>query len=256
MPRLCLRRCVALRCRSFASIAPAWTTDHLLCLRRSFHRFAVFPASGWSFQSRRRVSGESASVEVSGRPGILHHCWSFTDALSSPSCSAPANTSPVDDSLYVSKSSNTDRDAKNKNCDKIPGPRRSIRRRARLNDLNREASFRLRQRRAFIATHLNDRNSEEDGGPPRDRPLAVERVDLGPIRARSARTPGSYIASILDSIHSGPTGGVDPGRSYEAGAEPFTISDALDRAQSMANTSSMHDVSYLDLVLGGCFTHI
>lgn len=230
----------------------------LVCLRRSFRAdpFAVSPASDRSFQYRSRVSRESASVEVSGRPGILHHCWSSTDALSSPPCFPSANAHPVDARLYVSKSANTDRDVKNKNCDKIPGPRRSIRRRARLNDLNREASSRLRQRRAFIATHLNDRNSEEDGGPPRDRPLTVERVDLGPVRARSARTPGSYIASILDSIHSGPTGGIGPGRGQEAEAEPFTISDALDRVQSMANLSSMHDVSYLDLVLGSCSTNI
>lgn len=184
-----------------------------------------------------------------------HRC---RDALSSPPCSASTNTHPVDTRLYVSKNSNSDRDAKNKNCDKIPGPRRSIRRRARLNDLNREASSRLRQRRAFIATHLNDRNSEEDGGPPRDRPLTVERVDLGSIRPRperSARTPGSYIASILDSIHSGPGGARDSSRADDDELEPFTISDALDRAQSLANLSSIHEVSCFNPGIGSCSTY-
>lgn len=150
-------------------------------------------------------------------------------------------------SLYVAKSPSSERDVKTKSSDKIPGPRRSIRRRARLNDLSHNSERdrqRQRQRAAFIATQVNERNSDEDRGPPRDRQMTIERIDLGPIRSRlerAGRPPGSYIPSFLQNFHSESSDLRDWDRPQDDPPDYF-ISDALDRAVPIDGLGRLRDV--------------
>lgn len=168
------------------------------------------------------------------------------------------------DRLYVSKSPSSERDVKTKTTDKVLRPSRGIQRRARLNelphDLERDFQRRSqRQRAAFLATHVNERNSDEDR-PPWDPPVTVERIDLGPIRARlerNGRMP--HLASLLDEVRGGTGDSRD--RPQEADPGDYTLSDVLDRAR-LVPLGHSYEVSslpgpppgyrqYEGLILGG-----
>jgi len=74
-----------------------------------------------------------------------------------------ANTDRI--RLYVARSPTSESDSQAKKRDKIPGSTRSIRRRARIDDLARDSErerARRRQRAVFIANYVNERSSDED----------------------------------------------------------------------------------------------
>lgn len=138
--------------------------------------------------------------------------------------------------LYVSKSPSSERDVKTKTSDKVLRPSRGIQRRSRLNEppheLERDFQRRSqRQRAAFLAPHLNERNSDEDRGSLQDRQMTVERIDLAPIRSRLERSGRAYpnLASILSDVRGGTDDPRDP--PQEADPPDYSLSDVLDRAR-------------------------
>ncbi|SPN97510.1 uncharacterized protein DNG_01024 [Cephalotrichum gorgonifer] len=140
--------------------------------------------------------------------------------------------------LYVAKSPSPEPNVKTKSKDKIPGPRRSIRRRARVNDLARDPErerARLRQRAAFIANYVNERSSDEDRVPPRDRHMAVVPLFETEPGERPTWARHSYISSILDSIRSGVNDLRDRGRDNAEGDNltPYPIPTLLRPAESL-----------------------
>jgi hypothetical protein len=149
--------------------------------------------------------------------------------------------------LYVAKSSSLGPDVKAKNGDKVPGPRRSVRRRGRLNDLSNALDReRARQRAAFIASYVNSRNNDDDQPTFRDRQTTSDRTETSdPLRSRAdyaVRSPSSYIGSLLDSIQSGTLGLRDWNRGDDGEAGLYSLSVALAGEGSSQPDTNLNEV--------------
>ena len=162
--------------------------------------------------------------------------------------------------LFVSKSPSSERDVKAKSSDKVLRPSRGNQRRARVNELTQEyerdlARRRQRQRAAFLATHLGERNYDVDRDPLLDRWSAVEPAatrlnerdgdeDRGPSRERPDLT---HTRALLGNATFGTSDPRDMDPSQDGVPRDYTLSDVLDRARlgSLPYPHVLVEVSYL-----------